>query len=324
MTLQPWQHRVWRNLRGALGEGRLGHALLIAGPALLGKRALADTLSARLLCTAPADVEFACGHCRACTLRAVGNHPDLRGVGLLERDDGRLKTEIGVDQIRELSGWFALTPQLGRAQVAVLDPADQLNAAAGNALLKTLEEPLPERFLILIASRPQRLPATIRSRCQCLQLRLPTQPEAEAAVRAAGASQADAAEALAAAEGHPGIALQYLADASLDLRRSVRDDLAALADGRTRAAAVAPRWAQDRLELRLRLAAECVREFGRKRAGRAVEPSGLTALGDFPKLALWFDRANRLREQLAAPLRHELLLAELLAEWRNAFERPSR
>jgi DNA polymerase III subunit delta' len=324
MTLQPWQQRVWRNLRAALGEGRLGHALLIAGPALLGKRALADALAARLLCTAPDDIEFACGHCRACTLRMAGNHPDLRDVTLLERDDGRLKTEIGVDQIRELSGWFALTPQLGRAQVALLDPADQLNAAAGNALLKTLEEPQPERFLILVASRPQRLPATIRSRCQRLQLRLPPQAEAEAAMRAAGAAPAEVAEALAAADGHPVLALHYLADASLDLRRSVRDDLSALADGRARAAVLAPRWAQDRLELRLRLAAECVREFGRKRAGRAAGPSGLTALGDFPKLALWFDRANRLREQLAAPLRHELLLAELLAEWRNAFEKPSR
>jgi DNA polymerase III subunit delta' len=325
MMLQPWQQSVWRTLRTALGDGRLGHALLLAGPALLGKRLLADALAARLLCTAPEDVEFACGHCRACALRAAGTHPDLLDVHLLERDDGRLKTEIGVDQVRALGSWFALTPQLGRAQVAIIEPADQLNAAAGNALLKTLEEPLPERFLLLVAARPQRLPATIRSRCQRLQLRLPSAPEAEAAVRAAGAAPADAAEALAAADGHPGVALQYLADASLDLRRAVRDDLAALADGRTRAAAVAPRWAQDRLELRLRLAAECVREFGRKRAGRSTEPSGLTALGDFPKLALWFDRANRLREQLAVPLRHELLLAELLAEWRSAFEKqPSR
>jgi DNA polymerase III subunit delta' len=323
MTLMPWQQPVWRNLRAALGEGRLGHALLLTGPALLGKRMLAEQLAARLLCTAPDEVEFACGHCRACTLRAAGTHPDLTVVTLLERDDGRLKTEIGVEQIRELGAWFALTPQLGRAQVALLDPADQLNAAAANALLKTLEEPMPERYLVLVAAHPQRLPATVRSRCQHLQLRVPAHDDALSAVQAGAGGSADAAEALAAAEGHPGLALQYLSDATLALRRSVRDDLAALADGRVRAASIAPRWAQDRLELRLRLAAECVREFGRKRAGRAAEPSGLTALGDFPKLALWFDRANRLRVQLAAPLRHELLLAELLAEWRDAFDKPT-
>jgi DNA polymerase III subunit delta' len=323
-SLPPWQQAVWENLAGALAAGRLGHALLIAGPALLGKRALAERLAARLLCATPGPDAFACGQCRACTLLAAGNHPDRRAVGLLERDDGRLKTEIGVEQMRELAGWFALTPQLGRAQVAVIEPADLLNASAANALLKTLEEPLPERYLILVSARPQRLPATIRSRTQRLDLRLPTAAVARAALQTAGVAAAQADEALAASDGHPGLALQYLGDGSLALRREIRDELAALADGRLRAAQAAPRWAADRPALRLQIAAECVRDFGRKRAAVASTPAGLTALGDFPKLAAWFDQANRVREQLAAPLRHELMLAELLADWGAAFGRPGR
>jgi DNA polymerase III subunit delta' len=322
--LAPWQQPVWDKLLGALDAGRLGHALLIAGPARLGKRALAERLVARLLCATPQADGRACGECRSCRLLAAGNHPDRRAVSLLERDDGKLKTEIGVDQMRELGGWFALTPQLARAQVALIEPADLLNASAANALLKTLEEPLPERYLILVSARPHRLPATIRSRCQRLDLRLPGIAEAKAALKAAGIAESQADEALAAADGHPGLALHYIAEASLPLRREVRDELAALADGRLRAAQLAPRWAQDRPALRLQLAAECVREYGRKRAAVASTPAGLTALGDFPKLAAWFDRANRVREQLAAPLRHELLLAELLADWGAAFGRPGR
>lgn len=322
--LASWQQPVWDNLHGALVAGRLGHALLIAGSARLGKRALAERLAARLLCATPGTDGFACGQCRSCQLLAAGSHPDRRAVGLLERDDGKLKTEIGVEQMRELGGWFALTPQLGHAQVALIEPADLLNASAANALLKTLEEPLPERYLVLVSARPHRLPATIRSRCQRLDLRVPAASEARAALDAAGIGAAQAEEALAAADGHPGLALRYIEDGSLPLRREVRDELAALADGRLRAAQLAPRWAQDRPALRLQLAAECVREFGRKRAAVATTPAGLTALGDFPKLAAWFDRANRVREQLAAPLRHELLLAELLADWGAAFGRSGR
>jgi DNA polymerase III subunit delta' len=310
-----WQQPAWQALSRTLFAGRLGHALLVTGPPLLGKRALAEALAARLLCTAEPSQPDACGQCRACRLLAAGSHPDRRVVGLLERDDGRLKSEIGVDQMRELSAWFALTPQLGRAQVALIEPADLLNRAAANALLKTLEEPLPERFLVLVAARPHRLPATVRSRCQRIELAIPAAAEARDAVLAGGAAPALAEEALAAADGHPGLALRYLADGSLALRREVRDDLVALADGRARAALVAPRWVQDRLELRLRLAAECVREFARKRAGAG----GPQARADLPSLAAWFDRANQLREQLSAPLRHDLLLADLLVEWHAAF-----
>jgi DNA polymerase III subunit delta' len=324
VKLASWQQPVWDNLSAALDRAQLGHALLLAGPALLGKRGIADALAQRLLCIEPGSDGFACGRCRACALLAAGTHPDLREVGLLEREDGRLKTEVGVDQMRELSAWFALTPQLGRAQVAVIEPADVLNTSSANALLKTLEEPMPQRFMVLVSARPHRLPATIRSRCQRLDFRLPGPGQARQALLDAGVPEALAGPALAAADGHPGLAQQYLADGSLELRAEVRDALAALADGRARAATLAPRWAKDRPELRLKLAADCVREFGRKRAARATDAAGLTALGDFPKLAAWFDRANRVREQLAAPLRHELLLAELLAEWRAAFGRSSR
>jgi len=318
MSLASWQLEPWQRLRAARDAGRLAHGLLFCGPAELGQRELADRLAALLLCEAPAD-GGACGRCRACRLRLAGTHADLNVVTLIERDDGKLKSEIGVDQIRALSAWFALTPQLGRAQVAILDPADVLNTSAANALLKTLEEPLPGRYLLLVCARIERLPATIRSRCQRIELRVPAAPQALAWLVAQGVADHDAHEALAAADGHPGVALRYLRDGSLGLRRTVLAELDALAQGRASASQLAAQWMADQPEARLRFAAEAVRDLGRARAAAAPPASlGLKVQGDFHKLARWYERANQARDWLAVPLRHELLLTELLQAWRQA------
>lgn len=315
-AFSPWQQRAWARIAGAHAADRLGHALLVCGPEALGKRALADALAALVLCREPAD-GHACGQCRACVLRIAGNHPDLRRVSLLERDDGKLKTEIGVEQMRELGAWFALTPQLGRAQVALIDPADALNTSSANALLKTLEEPAPGRYLVLVSARPLRLPATIRSRCQRIELKPPPADEASAWLAArTGRPGGELQQALQAADGHPGIAERYLQDGALALRDEIRRDLGAVREGKEAAGAVAQRWIGDRVEQRLRFAAEWVRDIGRSECS-----SGLTPSGDFPKLAAWFDQANRLREQLSAPLKHELLLVELLLGWRAVWVR---
>lgn len=317
MSAPAWHGEAWQRLMAAHGAGRLGHGLLFCGPAELGQRELAERLAAALLCeqAQPGD---ACETCRACRLRMAGTHADLKRVGLLERDDGRLKSEIGVEQIRDLGAWFALTPQLGRAQVAVLDPADQLNVAAANALLKTLEEPLPGRYLLLVSPRVERLPATVRSRCQRIELRLPSPAEARAHLLGHGLAVELAEEALAVAGGHPGLALRLAQGGGLELRRSVLAELSALASGRASAGAVAAQWMADQPEARLRFAAEAVRDLGRAQLAAAAAPPGLTVRADFHKLAQWYERANQAREWLTVPLRHELLLTELLQAWRSA------
>ncbi len=100
---------------------------------------------------------------------AAGAHPDLRQVEPVERDDDgtfRILNEIPVDRIRELTRWALLSSHRGRAKVAVIAPAETMNVAAANALLKTLEEPPPETYLLLVTHRPGRVPATLRSRCR--------------------------------------------------------------------------------------------------------------------------------------------------------------
>jgi DNA polymerase-3 subunit delta' len=127
----------------------------------------------------------------------------------------------------------------------IIDPAEAINHAASNALLKTLEEPVPGRYLWLVTAHPARLSATIRSRCQKLEFRLPPQEESLTWLRACGHAEAAAREALDAARGHPGLAHEWLQGNGLAVRREVATDLAKLARGEAAVADTAQRWSAD-------------------------------------------------------------------------------
>jgi DNA polymerase III subunit delta' len=313
----PWQQRIYAQATAALDSGRLGHGLLFCGPARLGKRALAEHLAKRILCVARDAAGEACGHCRSCQLLAAGTHPDFAVTTLeLNKEGTKLRTEIVIEQIRHLSERMALTPQYGGAQIVILDPADAINHAACNALLKTLEEPHPGRYLWLISAQPGRLPATIRSRCQRLEFRLPPAQEAMAWLESRGHAAASAAEALEAARGHPGLADYWLREGGLALRREVSDDLAAVSRGARSPAETAQRWAgASDLEARLRHAADlAVAEATRLGVGEA---GGLTNARRIRTLATWFDAANRTRDLLRTTVRADLAVSELLLQWRG-------
>lgn len=301
-ALAPWQRRAYEHAAAALDGGRMGHALLLCGPALLGKRAVADRLAAHVL-GAGRDP-------RAAALIAARTHPDLLEVGLEPNRDGtRLRNEIVIEQIRSLTEKLALTAQYGGARIAIVDPADAINHAAANALLKTLEEPQPGRFLWLVAAEPMRLPATIRSRCQRLEFRLPPRDEAAAWLQARGHAAAGAAQALDAARGHPGLADHWLREGGMALRAEVATDLDAVAGGALSPSEAARRWAADELApQRLRHAA----------ALAAVRAADLTDPMRTRRLTAWFGRANRTRDLLRSTVRADLAIAELLLAWREA------
>jgi len=314
-AVAPWQEEIFARAARALAEDKLGHALLLSGPPDLGKREVAEAIAARLLCKSPRVDGHACGECRACRLLPLQTqglasaqlHPDLQRVGLEPNDKGdKLRTEITVDQVRRLGQWFALTPAFGGAQVALVDPADLMNTSAANALLKTLEEPAPGRFLLLVTSRPGRLPATIRSRCQRLEFRLSPPEQARAWLAAQGFDGRRVEAALSAARGNPGQAARWLREGGLELREAVAHSLDALGAGRSSALEAAQAWlADEHGDARLRFAADLM-----------VERAGTDAAAA-ERLGLLFDGLNRLRSQLGAPLRHDLVLAGLLRDWRN-------
>ncbi|MBS0212374.1 MAG: DNA polymerase III subunit delta' [Proteobacteria bacterium] len=318
--LAPWLHAPLRRATDALAAGRLGHALLVCGPEHIGKRAFADTLSRALLCRERVD-GLACGHCRDCTLLAADTHPDVRVVALAENDKtGAMRREIVVEQVRDLGAWFALTAQRGGAQVAIIDPASAMNANAANALLKTLEEPLPGRHLLLTSATPMRLPATIRSRCQRIVLQPPANDIALDWLRARGHDEALARSALLAANGHPGLAAHWIETGLMGLRASVRDDLAAIAAGRAQPLDVARAWvADENARQRLLFAAEWSADLQSTSLGLAHRSGWTSASAADPQaLAAWFDAANRTRAWLDTPIRADLAIAGLLRDWRRA------
>ena len=323
MTLAPWNRDAWRNLGERRRRGALPHAILLAGPAGLGKREFAAAFARALLCEAPGDDGHACGACRACRLVVAGTHPDLIRVNLELRDDGKPRTELTVDQMRGLSERLALTAQFGGAQIALIDPADAMNVSASNALLKTLEEPTPGTIIVLVADYPSRLSATIRSRCQRIEFHVPESRLALEWLAAHGVAGRPAQEALAASDGNPGLALAWSQGEALKLRGEVAKDLRELNAGVAAAFDVAQRWSRDESDLRLRFAAALVQQQGRAQAqgGQALSAGGplaLTQTIDLAKLSAWFDRANRTRDLLRGPIRPELAMLELLGAWTGA------
>lgn len=308
-AFSPWQQRAYDHAVAALESGRMGHGLLFCGPDGLGKRAVADRLARRVLAQQRDAHGEPAPNDRSAHLIDAGTHPDLQVVSFVATKDGsKLRTEIVIDQIREVSQKLSLTPQYGSAQVALIDPADAINRSACNALLKTLEEPSPGRYLWLISAQPARLPATIRSRCQRLEFRLPPHDEALAWLRAQGHNAADASQALDAARGHPGLADEWLRNDGLALREAVARDLARLEAGEIGVVETAQRWANDELaDARLRHAADVVLA----QAGAA----GLTDPARLNKLAAWFDAANRTRDLMRTTVRGDLAMVELLLAW---------
>ncbi len=164
----PWLQDLWVQLQTLRKSGQLPHAIMFAGAEGLGKFELAQTFAWSLLCKSPSDEGKPCGQCSGCNLMLAGNHPDYRVIEPEEKG----KT-IKIDAIREFIEQEGITAHAGGHKPVLIRPADAMNQAAANSLLKTLEEPVSGTIMILISANPSRLPATIRSRCRMITIPVP-------------------------------------------------------------------------------------------------------------------------------------------------------
>lgn len=186
INIYPWQLSVWQRIHQQ--RERLSHALLLHGRAGTGKLDFAQHLSQSLLCSAPNNSE-ACNACPQCTWFKEGAHPDFKFITPEDAETSEdapkkkssKKTQISVDQIRQLIQALSLTNHgVNSLRVVLIHPAESLNTASANALLKVLEEPPNNTIFILVSHQIHRLLPTILSRCQSVAMPLPARDEAVA------------------------------------------------------------------------------------------------------------------------------------------------
>ena len=271
-----------------------------------------------------------CGQCDACQWFLANNHPDFRGLVPAADDAENSKAdaskEIRIQQIREIAGFVNTSAHRAGRRVVLIDPADALNVISANALLKTLEEPTESMHVVLVTARPQRLPATLRSRCFRFVMPSPTPHQAAQWLAAElKISDAEARLALAASGNSVKLALGY-ADPSLRAaQQTVLEQLAALPD--TESALVADRISSIDPKLWLPLLQRWLADLGRVVAGAAPQafPGRLARLQQLAKrthlpalvaAARLIDRQSAL---LSRPLNARLYCESILFDYQTAF-----
>ncbi len=211
---------TWERLTGMLD--RLPHALLMHGAPGVGKLALAERFAQRLLCEKPVQGTQPCDVCDGCRWYLAGSHPDIRYLepetlarkpqeteeGEEEKGrDRKLSNQIRIEQTRALGDFVHVGSHRGGRRVAIIHPAEDMNAATANSLLKILEEPPAGAVFLLVSHRPARLLPTIRSRCVPVPVPLPDARAAADWLRVQGVRNAE--QWLAFAGGAPLRALDY-------------------------------------------------------------------------------------------------------------------
>ncbi len=236
----PWQDEQWQRFMKTQQQDRMPHAILLCGPDGIGLKHFAQTAIMQLLCLSRDNkIHGACGKCQSCRLYAAGNHPDLYVV---EPEEG--SKQIKIHQIRELLNYVALKSFSGDLKIAIIEPADAMNHAAANTLLKTLEEPPAQSMLFLLSHRSSKLPITVRSRCQ----RIDFKPAYDSSAKAWLHSELDEKNQLSKdallriSGGGPLKALQLAAGERLACRSALVGDLKLMCKENCDPIPIAERW----------------------------------------------------------------------------------
>ena len=209
--LYPWQYLAWESLQKL--RDRLPHAILLYGAAGTGKSEFASLLAQSLLCELPATNGQPCTACASCGWFVQYSHPDFRRVRPEALDDeagdgdgdGNTEAEtkkvvkssktpskdIRIEQVRALANFMHLSTHRNGHRVVLLYPAESLNTASANALLKTLEEPPPRTVILLVSNRIDRLLPTVLSRCRKFAMPTPVRAEALSWLQAQQVADAD-------------------------------------------------------------------------------------------------------------------------------------
>lgn len=209
-------------LEKSLTRGRLSHAYLFIGPQHIGKTRVARRFIRAIHCGTKNS--FPCNSCLSCDAISRGIFPDTREI-IAETGKG-----IGINEVRSLIRFLSLSPD-GEYRTVLLGGAEHMTIEAAHALLKTLEEPRGNGVLILISSDMNRIPRTLRSRCEIVGFRLVPPQEIERGLITLGAGAQDARTISVMSLGRPGVALQIFQDpAYRKTREKLEERVAGLID----------------------------------------------------------------------------------------------
>jgi len=320
MMPYPWQLNLWQTLNARRASNRMPHALLLEGPAGLGKRHFAECLARALLCTAPAQGGFACGRCRSCQLALAGSHPDR----LLVEPEAPGK-QIVVDQIRAVGEFQVLTRNQAPHKVITIAAAENMNANAANSLLKNLEEPSAGTVMLLIAERIAQLPATLRSRCQRLTFIIPPRDTVQPWLAQQLPDPAQADLLLALSQGAPLRALALAEGDALAQRSAVFGQWLGIAKGEHAPLSVAVDYLKRDLRQVLLWCLGWTADLIRLRAAGAAavlqNPDLRAPLQDvvnrldLPQLLEFHDRVKSALRLAPTSVNDQLLIEDLLVAW---------
>ncbi len=314
-----------RTVLGAIlkHKEKLPHAILLSGPAGVGKAQLAFELAKALLCLQPGADNIACGQCRNCHMVSAMTHPDLMLVGLEQQSSQKTASEIKVDQVRSLCVRLSHTSQFGSYKIAIIDPADRMNRNAANSLLKTLEEPAGNTLILLLSSRPSKLPATIRSRCRHIKLSAQTSAEALDWLRRHYADH-DAESLLAAADGVPQKAQVIVDEGLLDTRKKYFESFIAIANRGQDPVAVAAIWCKSSPEWLFTWLLGWIEDLVKLRFGQSdaninrdlqKDLHAVSKSIDLKALYEFYDYALHASQLLHKSINVQLLLESVLIKW---------
>lgn len=320
----PWLASAWEPLIRTYEADRVAHALLLHGPAGIGKATLARHYAQRLLCSVPGPQ--ACGQCPSCLLYHSESHPDFHW--LQPEAEGK---PIKIDSVRKLIQDLHLTPQFSTYRTLIINQAEQLNTHAVNALLKSLEEPSDRTVWILVTERPSRLPATVLSRCQKASVKAPARSEMTQWLQKQ-APAADANALLSAASGSPLRALGLLGSDIIARRQRRFEAFVGLFSHRHDPVEIAEQWHNDALAETLDWMLDWVGDLIRlKMTGslaRLSNPdfgpvfSTLVDRLDAPSLLEMRDHVQEARNAVGGPSNRQLLIEILLIRWSHLSRRP--
>ena len=216
----PWQTTQWQQLLLTKQEDRLSHALLFLGLKGTGKTHFATCFVRAQLCHHQSTNENIECECHSCRLVLGKSHPNILWV-----EPEKEGSAIKIDQVRDVTEFVNQTSLQGEYRFVIINPANDMNANAANALLKTLEEPSSGSIMILISEQASQLPATILSRCQHIHFPPPAMDAALTWLAKKNSHHADLELALRLAHGAPLTAMQLIENEILTSRTNLLEIL---------------------------------------------------------------------------------------------------